>query len=93
MFEYILKKIREKILKLDYVMSLHAEEEMSDGELTILDIEKAILTGKIVERQKERGTGEWKYILKGKTFSGHEIEIVAKLSLSGKLVIITVYLS
>lgn len=35
-------------------MTLHAEEEMSDDGLTIYDIEHCILTGKIIERQKNR---------------------------------------
>ena len=41
-------------------MTLHAEEEMDDDGLTIFDVECAILTGEIVQRQKDHGTGEWK---------------------------------
>lgn len=91
MFEYILKKIRQKISNLDYVMTLHAEEEMSNDGLDIFDVEKGILTGKIIERQKELKTGEWKYLIVGKTFSMKSVAIVVKLSPVGKLVIITVY--
>jgi hypothetical protein len=72
-------------------MTLHAEEEMSDDELTIFDVERGILTGEIVERQKEAETGEWKYLVKGQTVAGGEIVVVTKISLTGKLVIITVY--
>jgi len=49
-FERILKKIRDKILKREYVMTLHAEEEMNDDGLTVWDVEQSILNGTIIER-------------------------------------------
>ena len=69
----------------------HAEEEMNDDGLTIFDVEHVILTGEIVERQKDRDTGEWKYLIEGQTEVGEVVIVVTKLSLTGKLVIITVY--
>ena len=72
-------------------MTLHAEEEMSDDNLSIFDIERSLLTGEIVERQKDAVTGEWKYLVKGDTVAGDEMMSVAKISPTGKLVIITVY--
>ena len=92
MFEHILKQMQEKIRTRQYIMTLHAEEEMDDDELTIFDVERAILTGKIVERQKEHNMGEWKYLIKGYTINYNQIIVVAKLSITGKLVIITVFL-
>ncbi|MFM6037731.1 MAG: DUF4258 domain-containing protein [Sphaerospermopsis kisseleviana] len=91
MFDEILRKIKEKITSLQYVMTLHAEEEMNDDNLTIYDIEQSILNGEIIERQNDRITAESKYRIRGVTTDGVEIEIITKLSLSGKLVIITVY--
>ena len=91
MYQCILKQMRDKVCTRQYVMTLHAEEEMSDDELTIFDVERAILTGEIVERQKDRVTGEWKYLLQGRTVAEEEIVVVAKISIIGKLVIITVY--
>jgi hypothetical protein len=93
MFERILNRMREKIRRRKYVMTLHAEEEMNDEGLTIYDVERAILTGEILERQKESVTGEWKYCIKGETVEGGEVEIIVKMSPSGKLVIITLYIS
>ncbi|EDN66968.1 conserved hypothetical protein [Beggiatoa sp. PS] len=93
MFEHILYQMREKIRTREYIMTLHAEEEMDDDGLTIFDIERAILTGDIVERQKEPKTSEWKYRLKGYTLTQDEIIVVTKLSITGKLVIITVFRS
>ena len=73
-------------------MTLHAEEEMNDDGLTIYDVECGILTGEILERQKDRATAEWKYRLRGETTKGDGVEVIAKISLTATLVIITVYL-
>jgi len=91
MFERILKRMRQKIRTRQYVMRLHAEEEMNNDGLTIYDVERGILTGKILERQKDRVTAEWKYRIRGETIDGREVEVIAKLSPTSKLVIITVY--
>lgn len=91
MFEKILNEMRDKIRERKYVMTIHAEEEMNDDCLSVYDIERGVLTGKIVERQKDRVTAEWKYRINGQTMNVGEVEVVAKLSTTGKLVIITVY--
>jgi hypothetical protein len=90
-FEHILKRMREKVRNRQYVMTLHGEEEMNDDGLTIYDVERGILTGEILERQKDGITAEWKYRIKGQTITGGAVEVIAKLSPTGKLVIITVY--
>jgi hypothetical protein len=92
MFDRILKRMQEKIRTRQYVMTLHAEEEMDDDGLSIFDVERCILTGEITERQKDRATGEWKYLIEGRTVLGNQAIVVAKLGLTGKLVIITIYL-
>ena len=91
MFERILNRLREKIRAGHYVMTLHAEEEMDDDGLTIYDIEHGIMTGKILERQKDKNTGEAKYRIKGRTVEDKSVEILAKETPTDKLVIITVY--
>ena len=93
MYDRILKRMQEKIRTRQYVMTLHAEEEMDDDELSIFDIERCILTGKITERQKDTVTKEWKYVIQGQSVSGDKVNTVAKLSLTGMLFIITVYLA
>ncbi len=92
MHKRILKQIQEKIRTRQYVMTLHAEEEMNDDSLTIFDIERGILTGQIIERQKDHQTGEWKYLVQGQTIENDVVVVVNKLSSTRKLVIITVYL-
>lgn len=92
MFENIRDKMRDKIRSFDYVMTIHAEEEMENDNLSIFDIENAILTGEIVERQKDGETDEWKYIFASDPIDDEILIVVAKLSVTGKVVIITVFL-
>ena len=80
MFEPILQHIQAKIHTLDYVMTIHADEEMDDDGLSILDVEQVILTGQIVERQRDRNTGEWKYLINSQMDEGLNVVVVAKLS-------------
>ena len=70
---------------------LHAEEEMSDENLSIFDVESVILTGEIIERQKDRKTGEWKYLIKRQTLSGEHATVVFKIGPTEKLAVITIY--
>jgi hypothetical protein len=91
MFERILRSMRERIRTRRYVMTVHAEEEMNDDGLTVYDIERSILTGDILERQRDGITAECKYRVRGKTVDGREVEVITKLSPTGKLVIITAY--
>ena len=92
MYNRVLRKMQEKIRTRQYVMTLHAEEEMNDDGLTIFDIERAILTGEIIERQEDHHTGEWKYLVSGSAIDSRLTIVVGKLSVTDKLVIITVYL-
>jgi len=91
MFRKLILRMREEVRRRNYVVTLHAEGELAEDGFSVYDLEKGILTGKIVERQRDTVTSEWKYCIAGKTMDGGEIEIVAKLSVTRKLVIITVY--
>jgi Domain of unknown function (DUF4258) len=90
-FGHSLQRMREKVRALDYVMTIHAEEEIEDDDISILDVEHVILTGEIIARQQDQETGEWKYLITGNTLADDPIIVVAKLALTGTLVIITVY--
>jgi hypothetical protein len=91
MYERILKKWRDRIRHLNYVVTLHAEEEMNEDNLSVVDLESAVLNGEIVERQRDRQTREWKYVVNGKSVDGDPVGLVGKLSPTGCLVIITIY--
>jgi hypothetical protein len=90
-YQKILKLMREKVHTNDYIMSTHADEEMDEDDLALYDVEHTILTGRILERQKDNMTGEWKYRVRGEAADGASVEVIAKISSSRKLVIITVY--
>ncbi len=91
MFERILNELQEKIRTRQYVMTTHAEEEMDDDGLSIFDVESVILSGEIIERQKDQNTGEWKYLVRGEALNRKIAIAVTKIALTGKLVFITVY--
>ncbi len=65
---------------------------MDEDGLTIYDIENAILTGKIIEKQKDRETKEAKYLVYGEAVNRSKILVaVTKFGILGTLIIITVY--
>lgn len=91
MYERILQQMRDCIRTKQYVMTIHAADEMYDDNLSIFDVESAVLTGEITERQKDSASGEWKYVLKGRTLDEENIFVVGKISPVSKLVMITVF--
>ena len=86
-----ISRIRDCVRSLDYVVSLHAAEELDDDDLTILDLETIILSGKITERQRDRKTREVKLLVRGRTIEGRAAETIVKLNQIGTLLVITVY--
>ncbi len=91
MYERILLRFWDRIRRRQYVVTVHAEEEMDQDGISVLDLESAVLTGEFLERQRDRVTREWKYVVKGTGLDGTSVGVVGKLSLTGRLVIITVY--
>lgn len=87
----MLNRMRAKVRNRQYVVTIHADEEIYKDGLTVLNVEGAILRGAIIERQKDVNTGEWKYVVEGKSFEGERIGVVVKWSFTEDLVIITVY--
>jgi hypothetical protein len=90
-FEPILQEIRQKIRQQQYIVTIHADEEMDDDRLAIADIETCILQGELLERQRDGVTGESKYRIRGYSLDGIAVETIVKLGTSRKVVIITVY--
>jgi hypothetical protein len=86
-----IERIREKIRLRQYDITVHAVEEMAEDNLDILDIEHAILSGRIakVEKDDPRGT---KYMVKGFAVDGQTlIGVVGRFTNTGRYLIITVY--
>lgn len=91
MWDRVLKRMQEKARQGSFVLTVHAEEEMDNDNLSLDDVLNGICSGTIQGQQKDTITGGWKYRIAGETVAGETIEVVAKIGATGKLVIITVY--
>jgi Domain of unknown function (DUF4258) len=72
-------------------MTVHAMEEMAEDNLDILDIEHAILSGRVtkVGKNDPRGT---KYVVKGRAVDEQTfVGVVGRFTDIGRYLIITVY--
>ncbi len=69
-------------------MTLHAEDEMDDDEVSLFDLERVLHNGDLTTRQRDEKSGEWKYIMNGLNL-GLAIEVVVKVA-SSQVVVITV---
>jgi hypothetical protein len=86
-----IRLIRQLIRARRYVVSVHAADELEDDELSVLDLENIVLTGRIVQRQRDRGTREVKVVIRGRALSGMPCCTVTKIGPTGRAIIITVY--
>ena len=91
MFEPTLGRFRSLFRSGKYLLSIHALEEMAEDDVLTEDVENAILTGSIVERQIDRATRERKYVFIGRDLAGDPVRLAAKIGAAGKAVVITVY--
>lgn len=64
---------------------------MADEGLAVFDLDHCIATGDMIERQRDRDTGQWKYQIRGEAADGMAIEVVVRLGPTGKVVFVTVY--
>ncbi len=86
-----IEKIRDAIRNGNYDMTYHAVEEMAEDELRIIDVEDAVLNGKIVKKEIDdpRGT---KYVIQGeRSTKTPPIGVVGRFKETGVFLIITVY--
>ena len=66
---------------------------MDEDALSVFDLERTILTGEIIERQRDQATREWKYLVRGSAVDGRQVVIVGKLGPTDKLAVITAWTS
>ena len=85
-----LQRIRQKIIDREYYLSSHAEDEMLDDELERIDVENAILKGRIERKLTEdiRGT---RYRVEGPARDGRLLHVFCRFKQDAKRVIVTVY--
>jgi hypothetical protein len=87
----IIDRLRDAIRVGDYLVPFHAANELDDDEISIFDVENIILTGEIVERQRDARTRKRKYVISGETLDGGAARCVVKIGPTGKVVIITAW--
>ena len=74
-----------------YDMTVHAVEEMADDGFDIIDVEHAVLSGRIVRREKNdpRGT---QYVIEGFASDGDtQVGVVGRFQSNQTYLVITVY--
>ena len=86
----VLQRIRQQVIDRAYYLSSHAEEEMWEDNLERLDVENAILKGKIEKKMTQdlRGT---RYRIEGPSLDLKVIRVVCRFNDNNELLIITVY--
>lgn len=91
MFKRELRRFRSLVRKRQYILTVHALEEMGEDDILDEDIEHVILTGQIVERQVDQATKARKYVLTGTDLAGEPVGVILRMGSTGKVVVITVY--
>ena len=72
-------------------MTVHAVEEMAEDDLDMLDIEEAVLNGRVVRRQQQRSTAA-KIQSRGLALDGEKVVgVVGRFNSKSRFLIITVY--
>jgi hypothetical protein len=89
--ERILRRCQACARARRYVVTVHAADELGADECDVVDLEFGILTGTIIEAQRDRVTRERKYRIRGSTGRGRDVELVVKFGATGKMIVITVY--
>lgn len=85
-----IKWIIESVKIGDYYFSRHADQERQNENITVTEIEEALLTGRILEQYKDTGRGA-SCLTVGFTEGGKPIHVVCGKR-GGWLVIITLYI-
>jgi hypothetical protein len=87
----ILDRLRAKIRDGEYVVPFHAADELDDDDISIFDVENIILTGQIIQRQRDPKTRGRKYVIRGGTLAGETAACVVKLGPTGEVILITAW--
>jgi len=90
MFNSIHNRFRELIRAGQVTISTHAEEEMDADAISSEKVLNVLKDGDITGRQRDRITGEWKYLFSGSAI-GLQVVVVAKISVNNRVFIITVF--
>ena len=86
-----IERIRERIRLRQYDMTSHAAEEMAEDTLTIVDVEHAVLTGRVAQTRREDPRGN-RYTIEGTAMDdATSAGVVGRFTSSDRYLIVTVY--
>jgi len=86
-----LERIRGAILDHRYVLTEHAQEEMEDDNLDVLDVESAVLTGEVEQMLTRDPRGTRYFVLGTATDRETPVGVVLRFVESDQVLIVTVY--
>jgi len=87
----ILSRIRQAIRNGEYDMTAHAVEEMAEDRLDFVDVETAILNGKLIKTKRNDPRGA-RYTIHGIGSNGvTPVGTVGRFTGTGRYLLITVY--
>jgi len=87
----LLETIRDAIVRGDYDLTRHAVDEMAEDNLSLLDVECAVLDGEIVKTETDDPRGP-RYTIVGLAENKRtEVGMVSRFTETGIYLIITVY--
>lgn len=89
--ESVIERVRSAILDQRYVFSEHAYEEMDEDHLDAIDVEAAILTGRVAQELTEDPRGPRYVIIGNSCDETTQTGVVVRFVEHDQLLIITVY--
>jgi hypothetical protein len=87
----LLERIRDAIVSGEYDLTRHAIDEMAEDGLSILDVENAVLGGKITKTETDDPRGPRYTIIGLAEDYKTEVGVVGRFTETGVYLIITVY--
>ena len=88
--KHAIDKLRKLVREERYKISIHANEEMSNDELTSIDVENAVLTGKITKKFSKDVRG-MRYQVTGRALDGRPVVVICRILGNRWLRIVTVF--
>lgn len=86
-----IERIRERVRLRQYDMTAHAAEEMAEDRLSIVDVEHAILTGRVAQILRDDPRGN-RYVTQGTAMDGAaRVGVVGRFSGDDRYLVVTVY--
>ncbi len=91
MSQRLLERIQVAVLSGEYDLTRHAINEMAEDELSIFDVEQAILSGEITKTETDDPRGPRYTIIGLAVDQKTEVGVVGRFTETGIYLIITVY--